>query len=191
MTSSERCIFYIEGERPISSAKSLNRWFSYDSGGARPVPCLRKSSFPNVFLYRERKLCRQIAGPGHLCGVELRAGHLEPGTLFLDNWSDQTLKPGSTTKYRGRISGADRKTRRIRFSGSGPHPKLETVDLLKLAFNYLQGIFFLSASRQLKYQKSNTGLGIFFLPQRLNPEPCTHCASTLPQSHILSPVRQT
>lgn len=89
MTSSERYIFfYIEGERPISSANSLNRWFSYDSGGACPVPHLRKSSFPNVFLYRERRLCRQIAGPGHLCSVELIAGHLEPGTLFLDSWSD-------------------------------------------------------------------------------------------------------
>lgn len=183
MTSSERCIFYIEGERPISSANSLNRWFSYDSGGACPVPHLRKSSFPNVFLYRERRLCRQIAEPGHLCSVELIAGHLEPGTLFLDRWSDQTLKPGSTAKYRGRISGADRKTKRIRISGSGPHPKLETVDLLQLASNYLQEIFFLSGARQLKYQKSNTGLGTISSPETEPRALSTLCKPSAPEPH--------
>lgn len=123
---------------------------------------LESHLFSNVFLYRERILCRQIARPGHPCKVEFIAGHLEPGILFLDNWSDSDPKNWLQNKERERISDADRKTTLIKFSGSRLHSKLEGVDLLQLAFNYLQGIPPFCGLETLIQEKQH-GLGYFFL----------------------------
>lgn len=101
---------------------------------------LESHLFSNVFLYSERILCRQIAGPGHPCKVEFIAGHLEPGILFLENWSDSAPKTWLQNKYRGRISDADRETKLITFSGSGLHPKLEMVRPATVGLQLLQGI---------------------------------------------------